>query len=158
MSICLMHRLCREPSGGLCDMFLLCCRPLYLVTNMSGREYPRWANHFDPYSPIYSRRERSEILVSDCALGLAFSGFFSLAKAFGWMWLTKVTASHRSPFTGAAGLSSLDISSLYPLARWPVCIAAASAGQITCWPCSAEDVRSADRRLVCFCRCTSCPI
>ena len=66
------------------------CRPLYLITNMSGREYPRWANHFDPYSPIYSRRERSEILISDCALGLAFSGLYSLAKTFGWLWLTKV--------------------------------------------------------------------
>ena len=57
---------------------------------MSGREYPRWANHFDPYSPIYSRRERSEILISDCALGLMCSGLFSLAKTFGWLWLTKV--------------------------------------------------------------------
>ena len=66
------------------------CRPLYLITNMSGREYPRWANHFDPYSPIYSRRERSEILISDCALGLAFSGLYTLAKTFGWLWLAKV--------------------------------------------------------------------
>ena len=57
---------------------------------MSGREYPRWANHFDPYSPIYSRRERSEILISDCALGLVCGGLFSLAKTFGWLWLAKV--------------------------------------------------------------------
>ena len=70
--------------------YVILCRPLYLVSNMSGREYPRWANHFDPYSPIYSRRERSEILISDCALGLAFSGLFSLAKAFGWAWLPVV--------------------------------------------------------------------
>ena len=59
---------------------------------MSGREYPRWANHFDPYSPIYSRRERSEILISDCALGLAFSSLYSLAKTFGWLWLAKVSS------------------------------------------------------------------
>ena len=83
--------------------YVILCRPLYLVTNMSGREYPRWANHFDPYSPIYSRRERSEILVSDCALGLAFSALFSLAKAFGWMWLAKVTAPHQAAFISAAG-------------------------------------------------------
>lgn len=75
----------------LCFSVDLCMRrPLYLITNMSGREYPRWANHFDPYSPIYSRRERSEILVSDCALGLAFSGLYSLAQTFGWLWLAKV--------------------------------------------------------------------
>jgi omega-6 fatty acid desaturase (delta-12 desaturase) len=42
--------------------------PMYLLLNTSGREYPRWANHFDPYSPIYSKRERLEVLVSDIAL------------------------------------------------------------------------------------------
>ena len=96
MQVYLVHQACRGYCGLLCDKYVVLCRPLYLVTNMSGREYPRWANHFDPYSPIYSRRERSEILISDCALGLAFSSLFSLAKAFGWMWLTKVTASHKA--------------------------------------------------------------
>lgn len=32
--------------------------PLYLFFNASGREYSRFANHFDPTSPIYSKRER----------------------------------------------------------------------------------------------------
>lgn len=27
--------------------------PLYLALNVSGRPYPRWANHFDPWSPIF---------------------------------------------------------------------------------------------------------
>ena len=35
--------------------------PMYLVANVSGRPYDRWANHFDPYSPIFSKRERVEV-------------------------------------------------------------------------------------------------
>lgn len=35
--------------------------PMYLVANVSGRSYDRWANHFDPYSPIFSKRERVEV-------------------------------------------------------------------------------------------------
>ncbi len=50
-------------------MFLLAQQifgwPLYLFFNATGRPYDRWANHFDPYSPIFSKRERIE--VSDAA-------------------------------------------------------------------------------------------
>lgn len=35
--------------------------PAYLVSNVTGRPYSRWANHFDPYSPIFSKRERVEV-------------------------------------------------------------------------------------------------
>lgn len=31
---------------------------LYLFFNAAGREYSRFANHFDPTSPIFSKRER----------------------------------------------------------------------------------------------------
>lgn len=65
------------------------CRPLYLIMNLSGREYPQWTSHFDPYSPIYSRRERFFILVSDVALAVVLGGLFLLAQSFGWLWLTK---------------------------------------------------------------------
>jgi hypothetical protein len=60
------------------------------VSNASGRKYGRWASHFDPYSPIYSRRERAEVMLSDFALGAVASGLLGLAKAFGWLWLLKV--------------------------------------------------------------------
>ena len=68
-----------------------CCvrRPLYLIMNLSGRDYPRWASHFDPYSPIYSRRERLFVVVSDLALTVMLSGLCSLAMSHGWLWLTK---------------------------------------------------------------------
>jgi hypothetical protein len=34
---------------------------MYLFFNASGREYSRWASHFDPTSPIFSKRERAEV-------------------------------------------------------------------------------------------------
>ena len=83
----------------------LACRPLYLVKNASGRKYGRWASHFDPYSPIYSRRERSEVMLSDFALGAAASGLCGLGRAYGWLWLLKVTPLLRSlVLTGRQGV------------------------------------------------------
>jgi hypothetical protein len=32
--------------------------PMYLLWNASGREYSKFTSHFDPFSPIFSRRER----------------------------------------------------------------------------------------------------
>jgi omega-6 fatty acid desaturase (delta-12 desaturase) len=64
--------------------------PLYLFTNASGRQYERFANHFDPYSPIFSKRERVEILISDMALITVVGGLGGLAHSFGWLWLLKV--------------------------------------------------------------------
>ena len=40
--------------------------PMYLFLNTSGRPYPRWANHFDPYSPIFTKRERAEVGLVPC--------------------------------------------------------------------------------------------
>ncbi|KAK9824841.1 hypothetical protein WJX81_005778 [Elliptochloris bilobata] len=64
--------------------------PCYLFLNVSGRKYERPANHFDPYSPIFSKRERLEVLASDAALGLVLTGLGGLARTFGWAWLLKV--------------------------------------------------------------------
>jgi omega-6 fatty acid desaturase (delta-12 desaturase) len=44
--------------------------PLYLTCNITGRPYPRLANHYDPrpYSPIFSgSRERAQVVLSDAA-------------------------------------------------------------------------------------------
>ncbi len=64
--------------------------PMYLILNTSGHKYPRWANHFDPYSPIYSKRERLDVLISDIALFGVFGGLYKLGVAMGWSWLVKV--------------------------------------------------------------------
>ncbi|KAJ6945100.1 hypothetical protein NC651_000206 [Populus alba x Populus x berolinensis] len=47
--------------------------PLYLTFNASGRPYDRFACHYDPYSPIYSDRERLHIYISD--LGIFATAF-----------------------------------------------------------------------------------
>ncbi len=72
-------------------------RPLYLIVNIAGRKYDGWANHFNPCSPIYSRRERIEIVVSDMALCLVFAGLYSLANTYGWLWLVKVLPALKLP-------------------------------------------------------------
>ena len=71
--------------------------PLYLFFNVSGRKYERLASHFDPYSPIFSPRERLEILGSDAALGLVLTGLGGLARAFGWAWLLKACPRDMRP-------------------------------------------------------------
>ncbi|KAJ9514717.1 hypothetical protein QJQ45_028402 [Haematococcus lacustris] len=64
--------------------------PSYLFFNAAGRHYDRWANHFDPFSPIFSKKERVEVLYSDIALGLVLTGLGLLWKTFGFMWLLKM--------------------------------------------------------------------
>lgn len=65
--------------------------PMYLLANVSGREYDGHASHFDPYSPIFSKRERSEIVVSDAVLGLVLYGLYTLGSSIGWVWFCKVS-------------------------------------------------------------------
>ena len=37
--------------------------PMYLVANVSGRPYDsKWVSHFDPYAPVFSKRERAEVV------------------------------------------------------------------------------------------------
>ena len=64
--------------------------PMYLLTNISGREYSGHVSHFDPYCEIFSKRERGEIVVSDAALGLTLYGLYSVVKWLGWAWFAKV--------------------------------------------------------------------
>ena len=64
--------------------------PLYLLTNVSGRAYESHASHFDPYSPIFTKKERSEIIVSDAALAIVGYGLFVTGQTFGWGWFCKV--------------------------------------------------------------------
>jgi len=63
--------------------------PMYLFFNASGREYSRWASHFDPTSPIFSKRERVEVVISDLAIGVVLWGLYILSQSFGWPWLIK---------------------------------------------------------------------
>lgn len=65
--------------------------PMYLWFNVKSRPYPghAWVNHFDPWSPIFSKRERVEILVSDIALASVTYGLYVAGSTWGWVWLLK---------------------------------------------------------------------
>lgn len=61
--------------------------PLYLTFNVSGRHYDKFACHYDPYGPIYSERERLQILVSDVGIFAALYGLYRLAVLKGLAWV-----------------------------------------------------------------------
>ena len=63
--------------------------PAYLFGNAAGRAYDRFACHFDPWSPIFSKRERVEVAVSDAALVAVLAGLWRLGATMGWGWLAK---------------------------------------------------------------------
>nr|GME08692.1 delta(12)-fatty-acid desaturase FAD2-like [Ipomoea batatas] len=64
--------------------------PLYLMFNASGRPYPRFACHYDPYGPIYSDRERIQIFISDTGIFAATYVLYKLAAAKGLAWVVCV--------------------------------------------------------------------
>ncbi|KAJ1423251.1 Fatty acid desaturase domain [Sesbania bispinosa] len=64
--------------------------PLYLLFNVSGRHYDRFACHYDPYGPIYSDRERLQIYVSDAGVLAVFYGLYRLVLAHGLGWVVCV--------------------------------------------------------------------
>ena len=61
--------------------------PLYLMFNVSGRHYEKFACHYDPYAPIYNDRERLQIYLSDVGVLTVAYGLFRLAAAQGFGWL-----------------------------------------------------------------------
>ncbi|KAK3000337.1 hypothetical protein RJ639_037195 [Escallonia herrerae] len=61
--------------------------PLYLLFNVSGRPYDRFACHYDPNSPIYSDRERAQIFLSDAGVLAVTYGLYRLVLAKGLSWV-----------------------------------------------------------------------
>ncbi|KAI4371967.1 hypothetical protein MLD38_010255 [Melastoma candidum] len=61
--------------------------PMYLLFNVSGRPYDRFACHYDPYGPIYSDRERLQIYVSDAGVLAAMYGLYRLVVLNGLAWV-----------------------------------------------------------------------
>ncbi|KAI3516060.1 hypothetical protein L1887_14969 [Cichorium endivia] len=61
--------------------------PLYLMFNYTGRNYNRFACHFDPNSPIYSKSERAQIFVSDAGILVVTYLLYNLAITKGLTWV-----------------------------------------------------------------------
>lgn len=57
--------------------------PSYLLFNAGGKDYSRWASHFDPWSPVFSARERAEVALSTAGVAAALSLLWSASRTFG---------------------------------------------------------------------------
>ncbi|KAJ8560924.1 hypothetical protein K7X08_027114 [Anisodus acutangulus] len=60
---------------------------LYFAINIAGRPYGRFASHYDPYSPIYSDRERLQIFISDVGVIATSYVLYHVAITQGLTWL-----------------------------------------------------------------------
>ncbi|PWA69720.1 plastid delta12-fatty acid acetylenase [Artemisia annua] len=61
--------------------------PLYLLTNVSGKKYERFANHFDPLSPIFAERERIQVMLLDLGIIDVVYALKLLVAAKGFTWV-----------------------------------------------------------------------
>jgi omega-6 fatty acid desaturase (delta-12 desaturase) len=50
--------------------YLILGWPGYVIANVSGHKYPVFTSHFSPSAPIFQKKHRSQVLVSDVALVL----------------------------------------------------------------------------------------
>ncbi|MFQ6651174.1 hypothetical protein Gotur_023491 [Gossypium turneri] len=60
---------------------------MYLAFNISGRYYDRLASHYNPYSPIYSERERLQVYISDSGIVAVIYVLYKIAATKGLAWL-----------------------------------------------------------------------
>uniref|UniRef100_M8CGH2 Omega-6 fatty acid desaturase, endoplasmic reticulum isozyme 2 n=1 Tax=Aegilops tauschii TaxID=37682 RepID=M8CGH2_AEGTA len=86
------HRRHHSNTGSLERDELTIGWPMYLSLNTCGRPYPRFACHFDPYSPIYNDRERAQVFISDVGVLAVSLALFKLASSFGFWWVVRVYA------------------------------------------------------------------
>ncbi|KAK1349800.1 Oleate desaturase [Heracleum sosnowskyi] len=64
--------------------------PLYLLVNISGRAYGRFASHFYPFSPMFLPNQRNQILLSDVAFLAMVYGLNRLVLMKGFAWVVFV--------------------------------------------------------------------
>ena len=82
----------KHPPGMFILLFITLAvgGPMYLAFNASGRPYPRFASHYDPYSPIYLRRQRAHVFVSDAGVLAVVYLLYRLTAAFSLGWVVRI--------------------------------------------------------------------
>ena len=85
--------------------------PFYILTHLGGRAYDGWANHLNPWSPVFLPRERFEVFLSDLGLMAVIGSLFLIGQQFGFAtvlktyiipyfivhaWLVTITFLHHS--------------------------------------------------------------
>ncbi|GJZ09534.1 delta(12)-fatty-acid desaturase FAD2-like protein [Tanacetum coccineum] len=85
-------RILNTPPCRLFRLTILCTLGwlLYICFNVSGRKYEKFANHFDPKSPIYGDRERFQVLLTDVGLLVTSYALYKVALAQGFTWLVLI--------------------------------------------------------------------
>jgi len=63
--------------------------PTYLLTNAQGRKFDQNANHFSPNSPLFSQKQRSQIIISNIGLVISSSILVALGYYYGFTNLFK---------------------------------------------------------------------
>jgi len=71
--------------------------PAYLLYNVSGqKDYPKWTNHFDPNSILFTKAQRNAVILSNIGigsmvLGITYASFVygvaNVIKYYGLPWL-----------------------------------------------------------------------
>lgn len=61
--------------------------PLYLLVNFRGRAYDQFASHFHPYSPMFSPKQRAQVLLSDAGCLAVIFALYKLALLKGFAWV-----------------------------------------------------------------------
>lgn len=64
--------------------------PLYLIFNCSGQVYDgRWANHFNPNSPIFDPKNFTDIIISDIGIIIGLSAIFYFSYIYSFITVVK---------------------------------------------------------------------
>eukprot|EP00899_Mesostigma_viride_P000822 jgi/Mesvir1/10740/Mv13812-RA.1 len=81
----------QSPGGVFIHIFLTLTVgwPLYLLFNMTGRPYPRAADHFRPTSPIFNNSERTQVAMSDVGLVVVALLLWKLGTIYGALTVAK---------------------------------------------------------------------
>ncbi|KAK9665591.1 hypothetical protein RND81_14G121900 [Saponaria officinalis] len=74
-----------NPPGRVLTLFITLTLgwPLYLLFNVSGKKYERFASHYDPYGPIHGKS--AQVLISDIRVFLTVYGVYRFAIAHGFV-------------------------------------------------------------------------
>jgi len=63
---------------------------LYLGFHITGRKYPKWVSHFNPWSPLFSPREVPLVLISDVGILATVSLLAYLSYQYSFLWVVMV--------------------------------------------------------------------
>ncbi|KAK9707241.1 hypothetical protein RND81_07G182800 [Saponaria officinalis] len=74
-----------NPPGRVLTLFITLTLgwPLYLLFNVSGKKYERFASHYDPYGPIHGKSV--QVLISDIGVFVTLYGVYRFAIAHGFV-------------------------------------------------------------------------